>query len=96
MTMSTTSAPPGLAPPGTWYVKTKDVLELGAALVMLVLAPLGVVFAACSAEGPLGTRPPEGGSGGGQIVACGTPEQVSKVKASHTGRALATHLAALR
>jgi excinuclease ABC subunit A len=38
---------------------------------------------------------PEGGSGGGQIVACGTPEQVSKVKASHTGRALAAHLAAL-
>ncbi|MDI3291686.1 vWA domain-containing protein [Polyangium sp. 15x6] len=34
------------------------------ALVMLVLAPLGVVFAACSAEGPLETRPPEGGSGG--------------------------------
>lgn len=32
---------------------------------------------------------PEGGKGGGQIVAEGTPETVSKVKASHTGRYLA-------
>jgi len=32
---------------------------------------------------------PEGGSGGGTIVAQGTPEQVAKVKASHTGRYLA-------
>ena len=32
---------------------------------------------------------PEGGSGGGQVVAEGTPEQVAKVKASHTGRYLA-------
>jgi excinuclease ABC subunit A len=31
---------------------------------------------------------PEGGAGGGRIVAEGTPEQVAKVKASHTGRAL--------
>jgi excinuclease ABC subunit A len=31
---------------------------------------------------------PEGGSGGGQIVAAGTPEQVAKVKASHTGQYL--------
>ena len=31
---------------------------------------------------------PEGGSGGGRIVATGTPEQVAKVKASHTGRFL--------
>ena len=28
---------------------------------------------------------PEGGSGGGQVVATGTPEQVSRVAASHTG-----------
>ncbi len=28
---------------------------------------------------------PEGGSGGGQIVAVGTPEEIAKVKASHTG-----------
>jgi len=28
---------------------------------------------------------PEGGSGGGRLVAAGTPEQVAKVKASHTG-----------
>ena len=28
---------------------------------------------------------PEGGSGGGQIVAVGTPEDVAKVKGSHTG-----------
>ncbi|WP_226666412.1 excinuclease ABC subunit UvrA [Microbulbifer aggregans] len=31
---------------------------------------------------------PEGGSGGGQIIATGTPEQVAKVKGSHTGRFL--------
>ncbi|MDG1813505.1 MAG: excinuclease ABC subunit UvrA [Porticoccaceae bacterium] len=31
---------------------------------------------------------PEGGSGGGQIVAAGTPEDVAKVKGSHTGRFL--------
>jgi excinuclease ABC subunit A len=32
---------------------------------------------------------PEGGSGGGTVVATGTPEQVAKVKASHTGSFLA-------
>ncbi len=32
---------------------------------------------------------PEGGSGGGQVVATGTPEQIAKVKASHTGHWLA-------
>jgi len=32
---------------------------------------------------------PEGGDGGGMVVAEGTPEQVAKVKASHTGRYLA-------
>lgn len=31
---------------------------------------------------------PEGGSGGGQLVAEGTPEQVAKVKGSHTGQFL--------
>ena len=31
---------------------------------------------------------PEGGSGGGMIIAEGTPEQVAKVKISHTGRFL--------
>ncbi len=37
---------------------------------------------------------PEGGGGGGEIVAAGTPEQVAKVKASETGRALAPVLKA--
>ena len=32
---------------------------------------------------------PEGGAGGGQIIAQGTPEQVAKSKASFTGRYLA-------
>jgi excinuclease ABC subunit A len=32
---------------------------------------------------------PEGGDGGGQIVAEGTPEQVARVKGSHTARFLA-------
>ena len=31
---------------------------------------------------------PEGGSGGGEIIAEGTPEQVAKVKKSHTGHFL--------
>ena len=31
---------------------------------------------------------PEGGDGGGEIVATGTPEDVAKVEASHTGRYL--------
>ncbi len=31
---------------------------------------------------------PEGGDGGGRIVAVGTPEEVAKVEASHTGRYL--------
>ncbi|MBF0780487.1 MULTISPECIES: excinuclease ABC subunit UvrA [unclassified Granulicatella] len=32
---------------------------------------------------------PEGGAGGGQIIAIGTPEEIVKVKESHTGRYLA-------
>jgi len=36
---------------------------------------------------------PEGGDGGGTVVAEGTPEQVAKVKGSHTGRFLAPLLA---
>ena len=36
---------------------------------------------------------PEGGSGGGIVVAEGTPEDVAKVEASHTGRYLAPLLA---
>ena len=35
---------------------------------------------------------PEGGEGGGRIVAQGTPEQVSRVKKSHTGQAMARTL----
>ena len=35
---------------------------------------------------------PEGGSGGGRIVAEGTPEQVGRVRESHTGRYLKTFL----
>jgi excinuclease ABC subunit A len=35
---------------------------------------------------------PEGGNQGGYIVAEGTPEQVAKVQASHTGRYLRTVL----
>ncbi|MGQ0551910.1 MAG: excinuclease ABC subunit UvrA [Planctomycetota bacterium] len=37
---------------------------------------------------------PEGGRGGGRLVAEGTPEQVAGVTASHTGQALARALAA--
>ena len=36
---------------------------------------------------------PEGGDGGGEIIATGTPEQVAKMAHSHTGRYLAPILA---
>ncbi|HHV79194.1 MAG TPA: excinuclease ABC subunit UvrA [Firmicutes bacterium] len=36
---------------------------------------------------------PEGGEGGGQVVACGTPEEIARVPESHTGRFLAEVLA---
>ena len=36
---------------------------------------------------------PEGGAGGGQIIATGTPEDVAKHKASHTARFLKEILA---
>lgn len=35
---------------------------------------------------------PEGGQGGGEVVATGTPEDIAKVKASHTGRFLKEEL----
>jgi excinuclease ABC subunit A len=36
---------------------------------------------------------PEGGSGGGRVVAAGTPEQVAEVEASYTGQYLRSYLA---
>jgi len=36
---------------------------------------------------------PEGGEGGGRIVAQGTPEQVARNKKSYTGQALANYFA---
>jgi excinuclease ABC subunit A len=36
---------------------------------------------------------PEGGAGGGIIIAQGTPEHIAKVKASYTGHYLKEHLA---
>jgi excinuclease ABC subunit A len=36
---------------------------------------------------------PEGGDGGGRVVAEGTPEQIARNKASHTGRFLRKVLA---
>jgi excinuclease ABC subunit A len=36
---------------------------------------------------------PEGGDEGGRVVAAGTPEQVARARASHTGRALGEVLA---
>ncbi len=35
---------------------------------------------------------PEGGIGGGQVVATGTPEQIAKIESSHTGRFLKKYL----
>jgi excinuclease ABC subunit A len=35
---------------------------------------------------------PEGGDGGGEIVAQGTPEEICRVKESYTGRYLADYL----
>ena len=39
---------------------------------------------------------PEGGSAGGRVVACGTPEQVAAVPESYTGQFLATLLPSVR
>ena len=39
---------------------------------------------------------PEGGDGGGTIVATGTPEEIARVPESHTGHYLASILAARR
>ena len=39
---------------------------------------------------------PEGGEDGGRIVAQGTPEQVSRIKKSYTGQALAKHFHGVR
>jgi excinuclease ABC subunit A len=39
---------------------------------------------------------PEGGDGGGQVVAAGTPEELAKTPASHTGRYLARTLGSAR
>jgi excinuclease ABC subunit A len=36
---------------------------------------------------------PEGGDGGGRILAAGTPKQIARVAASHTGRFLKPLLA---
>jgi excinuclease ABC subunit A len=36
---------------------------------------------------------PEGGDGGGRIVAEGTPEQIASLRSSHTGRFLRSVLA---
>ena len=36
---------------------------------------------------------PEGGSGGGKVVATGTPEEISQAKGSYTGEYLKAYLA---
>jgi excinuclease ABC subunit A len=38
---------------------------------------------------------PEGGAGGGRLIAQGTPEELARVEASHTGRYLKEKLAQL-
>ena len=35
---------------------------------------------------------PEGGHNGGELIVCGTPEEVAACKKSHTGRFLANYL----
>jgi excinuclease ABC subunit A len=35
---------------------------------------------------------PEGGDGGGMVVACGTPEEVAATEGSYTGRYLKPYL----
>ena len=39
---------------------------------------------------------PEGGSGGGEIVATGNPEEITKVATSYTGQFLKDYLTNLR
>src|SRR3546814_14703285 len=40
-------------------------------------------------------RSPEGGDAGGQIVGVGTPEDLTRIPASHTGQALADYTSAI-
>ena len=35
---------------------------------------------------------PEGGDGGGRVIACGTPEEIVEVKESYTGKYLKRYL----
>lgn len=35
---------------------------------------------------------PEGGDGGGEIVACGTPEEICEIEGSYTGKYLKKYL----
>jgi excinuclease ABC subunit A len=39
--------------------------------------------------GPANDLGPEGGYRGGEVIACGTPEEITQVAASYTGRYLA-------
>ena len=39
---------------------------------------------------------PEGGAGGGQIVAAGAPDEIARAHSSHTARALSAFLATRR
>ena len=45
----------------------------------------------CSADHVIDLGP-EGGDGGGNVVAAGSPDEVAKVRASYTGRFLKKHL----
>ena len=38
---------------------------------------------------------PEGGEGGGKIIACGTPEDITKTKSSYTGQFLSPLISSL-
>ncbi len=77
----------------TTGLHVEDVKKLMAALhrlvdrgnTVLVIEHHLEVIAQCDWLLDLG---PEGGGGGGKLVAAGTPEQVAKVKGSHTGRFL--------
>ncbi|MEI6499136.1 MAG: excinuclease ABC subunit UvrA [bacterium] len=75
---------------GLHFDDVKKLIQVLTALVdkgntVLVIEHNLDVIKACDYIIDLG---PEGGNGGGQIVATGTPEEVVKVAASHTGRYL--------
>ena len=88
MTTSLTVRPSALRPASRAIAAFRALIEAGGSL-LVVEHNLDVIKTADYII-DLG---PEGGDLGGRLVAAGTPEEVMRVTASHTGRFLKAHLA---